>query len=282
MKTIDSTGLQLISNIIIERISTSGIYCFGEKKKTQAVQNPFQESLSKHKEHTHFYLLVITNEIIENASFDIADTIKTKTDGRYTVTLLLHKTTSIRFLAPHKMFFFHEALTKSQMVYEHVNVPPNIAFDEIPIRNLESIRSHWSNRKRIAEVYLESENQIDGSDTEVIQEAMMHTAVEQLCLGLIDVFLGYNPNHFSIAYLFDLCEIFTDLTSEIFPRNTQEDKELFDLIKAHPSKLRWTRLKTMNFLHTELLQKRCNLFQQKAIELAEAELNRLESLKFKN
>ncbi|WP_348813881.1 hypothetical protein [Flavobacterium maritimum] len=282
MKAIDNTGLQILSNIIIESISTSGIYCFGEKKQVQAIQNPFQESASKQVEHTHFYLLVFTNENSTNAVNDISDIIKTKTEGRYTTTLLLHKATSVRYLTPHKLYFFHEVLTKCQTVYEHVNVPPNLAFDGIPKRKADSIRSHWNNRTKIAQTFLESENQIDGFDTEFVQESMLHMAVEQICLGLIDVFLGYRPNHFALAYLFDICEIFTSLTSEIFPRKTEEDKKLFDLLKVHPSSLRWANLKTSSFLNTELLEQRCNLFYEKANGLIESELERLENLKSNN
>lgn len=282
MKAIDNTGLQILSNIIIESISTSGIYCFGEKKRIQAVQNPFQESASKQEEHTHFYLLVFTNENKTNAAADISDIIKTKTEGRFTVTLLLHKATSVRYLTPHKLYFFYEVLTKSQTVYEHINVPPNIAFEEVPKRKVEYIRSHWKNRCSVAKIYLESEAQIDGFDTELIQESMLNIAVEQICLGLIDVFLGYQPNHFSLAFLFDICEIFTSLTSDIFPRTTEEDKKLFDLLKMHPSSLRWANLKTSSFLNTELLEKRCNLFYERACGLVESELQRLENIELKN
>jgi hypothetical protein len=278
MKAIDNSGLQTISSIIIESISTSGIYCFGEKKQIQAVQNPFQESVSRQEEHTHFYLLVFTNENKTNAVADISDIIKNKTDGRYTATLLFHKATSVRHLTSHKLYFFHEVLTKSQIIYEHVNVPPNIAFDGIPKRKIDLMRSHWKNRNTVAETFLESENQIDGFDTELIQESMLHIAVEQICLGLIDVFLGYQPNHFSLTFLFDLCEIFTSLTSEIFPRKTEEDKMLFDLLKMHPSSLRWANLKTSSFLNTELLEKRCNLFYERAYGLIESELDRLENI----
>jgi hypothetical protein len=278
MKAIDNTGLQVLSNIIVESISTSGIYCFGEKKQIQAIQNPFWESASKQEEHTHFYLLVFTNENKTNAVADISDIIKTKTDGRYTATLLLHKATSVRYLTPHRLHFFYEVLTKSQTVYEHVNVPPNLAFDGIPKRRVDSIRSHWKNRNIVAKTFLESENQIDGFDTELIQESMLHIAVEQTCLGLIDVFLGYQPNHFSLTFLFDICEIFTSLTSEIFPRKTEEDKRLFDLLKMQPSSLRWANLKTSSFLNTELLEKRCNLFYERAYELMESELERLENI----
>ena len=46
MKAIENEGLQAISKIIVESISTSSIYCFGEKKNIQTVQNPFQEFIS--------------------------------------------------------------------------------------------------------------------------------------------------------------------------------------------------------------------------------------------
>ena len=39
--------------------------------------------------------------------------------------------------------------------------------------------------------------------------------------------------------------------------------KLFDLLKMHPSSLRWANLKTSSFLNTELLEKRCNLFYQR-------------------
>ncbi|TDE42228.1 hypothetical protein E0I26_13830 [Flavobacterium rhamnosiphilum] len=278
MKTIDNVGLQTVKNIIVESISISGMYCFGKKKKIQSVLNPFSENSSKKDKHTHFYLLVLTNEYIINAVADISDIVKTKTEGRYTVTLLLHKAKSVHFLTPHQLYFYHEVLTKGYKVYEHENVLLNIDFNETPKRKVDYLRSYWKNRIKIAETFLRSENQIDYTDTGFVQESMMHIAVEQICLGLINVFLGYHPDHFSMAYLFDICEVFTPLTSDVFPRTTSEDKKLFDLLKAHPSALRWGSTKRSCLLDTELLEKRCNLFHERACELVEKELERLENL----
>lgn len=278
MKVADNSGLQVLSNIIIESINTSGIYCFGEKRQSRTVQNPFQTTTPSGEEHTHFYLLVLVNEYVINAVANISDIIKTKTEGRYTATLLIHKTKSIRFYTPHKIYFFHQVMTKGVVVYEHPIMPPNIAFDELPKRETTLIRSYWNNRNNIADVFLGIENQVDGMDTEVIQEVMLHIAVEQTCLGLIDTFLGYRPNHFSLVYLFELCEVFCPIPSEIFPRITAEDKKLFDLLNAPTSSLRWAELKTTSFLNTGILERRCNLFMEKAFELAESELKRLEGL----
>ncbi|PKB18828.1 hypothetical protein [Flavobacterium sp. 5] len=278
MKTIDKLGLQMLSEIIMESISTSGIYCFGEKKQSQTVQNPFQETASVQEEHTHFYILVFANEYVINAVTDISDIIKTKTEGRYTVTLLLHKATTVQHLAPHQLYFYHEVITKGNKIYEHENVPPNIAFDETPKRQIKYLRSHWNNRNIVAETFLRSLRHVDYTDYGFVQESMMHIAIEQTCLGLIDVFLGYRPDHFSLPYLFDLCEIFTPLASDLFPRTTIEDKRLFDLLKANTSALRWVNLKKSCIVDTEFLEKRSNLFHERACRLIESELERLETL----
>lgn len=281
MKAIDNTGLQMISNIIKESISTSGIYCFVEKRQSQTVQNPFQATASVQQKRTHFYLLVFTNEYVINAIADISHTIKIKLGGRYTVTLLLHKATSVRNFTPHQLYFYHQVLTKGYKVYENVTVPPNIPFDETPKRNIKSIHSHWKNRNTVAETFLENLAHTDYTNYGFVQESMTHIAVEQTCLGLIDVFLGYRPDHFSLPYLFELCEIVTPLTSDIFPRTSPEDKRLFKLLKAHPSELRWANPKLSCRLDTEVLEKRSNLFHKRASELIASELERLGDLYIK-
>ncbi|WP_016989519.1 hypothetical protein [Flavobacterium sp. ACAM 123] len=278
MKAVDNAGLKTVKNIIIESISTSGVYCFGERKKSQSVLNPFSENSSKKERNTHFYLLVLTDQYIIKTVSDICDVIKNRTKGRYTVTMLLHKGKLGNYLTPHQTFFYHEVLTKGYKVYERENMPPNIVFNEVPKRNVDYIRSYWKNRNIIADNFINSQNQIDLLESAVVHEAMIHTAVEQICLGLINVFLGYHPNHFSLAYLFEICEIFTPLVSEIFPQTTGEDKRLFDLLKTNPGSLRWFKLKNSSRIDTELLAKRCKLFHERACELVEVEMERIENL----
>lgn len=117
MKTIENLGLQTISKIIVESISTSSIYCFGEKKQIETIANPFQEFVSTHKEHTHFYLMVLTDEYVSDATADISDIIKTKTDGSYTVKLLLYKAKSGQYLTPNQLYSFHYHFFMTRQTY---------------------------------------------------------------------------------------------------------------------------------------------------------------------
>ncbi|KVV14380.1 hypothetical protein ACRASX_02210 [Flavobacterium sp. TMP13] len=282
MNAIDKAGMEIVTKIILESMKANGIYCFGEKKKRNIDQNIFNLTEAELFKHTHFYLLIIAPDSRTNLAGDLADLVRTKTKGKYSTTLLIHNAVSIRPLTSHRLYFFYEVFKKGYTLYENEIVPPNIAIDEIPSRKLKLIRSHWRNRNKIAETFLDAENQIDGFDTELIQECMLHIVVEQTCLALIDVFLGYRPNHFSLVYLFDICEIFCSLTTDTFPRKTEEDKKLFELLKVNLSSLRWVELKTSSFLNTEILERRCHIFQEKATILIETELERLENVELKN
>lgn len=274
----EDKGLQFIKSFLLDNLKLSGLYCFGIHHKNKMYSNALSEEV-KARQHTHYYLLVFSIDSKENAIADLSDIIKKKSKGQYTVTLLIHKATTVRQLTAERSYFFYQAMTKGLNLYEHGSVPPCIAFDEAPERNVAYIKAYWRNRNRVSEVFLESQGMVDGIDTEPIQEAMMQIAMENTALALIDTFLGYRPVHFHLGYLFDLCNLFSTLPRDIFPRNTEEEIKLFELLSKHISKLRSANMGPMNFLHTELLQKRCRLFQEKATVIIEKEIQRLEAMK---
>ena len=274
----EDKGLQFIKSFLLDNLQLSGLYCFGIHHKNKMYSNALSAEV-KARQHTHYYLLVFSIDSKENAVADLSDIIKKKSKGQYTVTLLIHKATTVRQLTPERSYFFYQVMTKGLNLYEHERVPPCIAFEEAPERNVAYIKSYWRNRNRVSEVFLESQSTVDGIDTEPIQEAMMQIAMENTALALIDTYLGYRPVHFHLGYLFDLCNLFCTLPRDIFPRNTEEEIKLFELLSKHISKLRSAHMGAMNFLHTELLQKRCRLFQEKATVLIEKEIQRLETMK---
>jgi hypothetical protein len=273
----DDKGLQFIKKFLLDNMDLSGLYCFGIHHKNKMYSNAINGEV-KAKQHTHYYLLVYSIDNKPNAIADLSDIIKKKSKGQYTVTLFIHLATTVRQLTPDRKFFFYHAMQKGVNLYEHDVVPPTINFKEEPQRNVAYLKSYWRNRSRVAEVFLESQSAIDAMDTEPIQEAMMQIAMENTALALIDTFLGYRPIHFHLSYLFDICNLFCTLVREIFPRNTAEEIKLFELLSKHISKLRSAHLGAMDFLHNELLQRRCRLFQEKATILIEAEIERLEKL----
>ncbi|OXA93508.1 hypothetical protein [Flavobacterium hercynium] len=90
MKITDNKGLQIVSNIIEECVSTEKILCFLEKKEIKSVKNPFPKGVVSYREHTHFHLMVVTDQYVANGATMLSATIKAKTEGRYSATILMY------------------------------------------------------------------------------------------------------------------------------------------------------------------------------------------------
>ncbi|MEE1898684.1 hypothetical protein V1389_10075 [Flavobacterium rakeshii] len=277
----EDKGLQFVKSFLMDNLQLSGLYCFGIHHKNKMYSNAISGEV-KTRQHTHYYLLVYTIHSRENAVADLSDIIKKKSKGQYTVTLFIHKATTVRQLTPENKYFYYHAMHKGINLHEHDVVPPCIAFEQEPERNVKHIKAYWHNRNRVSEVFLQSQGMVDGIDTEPIQEAMMQVAMENTALALINTFLGYRPIHFNLGYLFDICSLFCTLVREFFPRNSAEEIKMFELLSKNISKLRSAHLGPMDFLNTELLQRRCRLFHEKATVLIESEIERLEKLNKEN
>lgn len=90
MKITDNAGLQLVNDIIVESISTKKILCFLEKKQIKNIKNLSQNGVLSYREHTHFHLMVVTDQYAANVAFMLSAIIKAKTKGRYSATILLY------------------------------------------------------------------------------------------------------------------------------------------------------------------------------------------------
>ena len=107
---------------------------------------------------------------------------------------------------------------------------------KIPVNNLTAI---WETRVKTARSFIvavKSLKKSNGSGGVVIFN--LHQAAEQLCLGLIAVFLNYYPNYFHLPYLFSICSHFTDLVSNLFMGIPENEKKLLEMLTQNVSFLR--------------------------------------------
>jgi len=226
--------------------------------------------------HVHLYVLVFVYETIENATSDISDKIKTGTKGSLTATVLIHHVKNLKNHCHDQQFFFWRIMQDGELLFRDCNRPPYLNLVEIPKRNLKSTASYVANRSHvIATLWRWVYNDDDVSSSDEVKMSALHQIVEQTCLSLIRVFTGYTPNHFALEYLFLLCEYFTTLTADFFPRQTLEDKSLFKLLKLQPSTLRFSKFNDINYVHYQLTQERCSEFIKQADIIIQNEMERL-------
>lgn len=280
MNAIEFSQQKELKEVITGHIKTSAIYCFGRNVTAYSSSRKIYPDKELQNEHSHLYLLVFVHETKENAGSDINDKIKAKTQGALTATVLIHHVQSLKNLCQDQQFLFWQIMQNADLIFQDINKPPYLNISETPKRNLKSTSHYiaWRNNN-IATIWGWVYNDDDAYSSDEVKMSALHQIVEQICLSLIRVFIGYTPNHFALEYLFNLCEYFTTITADFFPRQTKEDKSIFKLLKQQPNTLRFSKANDVDYLNYQIVEERCKKFKKQAEILIQNEIDQLNEVK---
>ena len=280
MNAIEFSQQKELKEVITGHIKTSAIYCFGRNLTAYSSSRKIYPDKELQNEHSHLYLLVFVHETKENAGSDINDKIKAKTQGALTATVLIHHVQSLKNLCQDQQFLFWQIMQNADLIFQDINKPPYLNISETPKRNLKSTSHYiaWRNNN-IATIWGWVYNDDDAYSSDEVKMSALHQIVEQICLSLIRVFIGYTPNHFALEYLFNLCEYFTTITADFFPRQTKEDKSIFKLLKQQPNTLRFSKANDVDYLNYQIVEERCKKFKKQAEILIQNEIDQLNEVK---
>ncbi len=236
MNAIEFSQQKELKEVITGHIKTSAIYCFGRNVTAYSSSRKIYPDKELQKEHSHLYLLVFVQETKENAGNDISNKIKTKTEGSLTVTVLIHHVQSLKDLCQDQQFFFWQIMQNAELLFQDINKPPYLNISETPKRNLKSTSHYIAWRKNnIATIWGWVYNDDDASSSDEVKMSALHQIVEQICLSLIRVFIGYTPNHFALEYLFSLCEYFATITADFFPDKPLKTNPYLNFLSNSPT-----------------------------------------------
>ncbi len=273
--------LKLITQIVADSVEISALYCIGQRNISTSAANVLLENNAVDFQNTHYYLFLIVKDFQADVPGNIAFKIRTSTNGKYSATVIMHSKKSLHQKKGDQQYFFCQIMQRGQLLYQETLKPPFLPYEEVPVRNIPSAKRYWAQRDKTKHFLMEAEA-LDGGGATKIHVYLMGLVIEQTCLGLIRVFLGYLPNHFSLPYLFELCEYFTPLTAEIFPRTTDKDRELLRILSGRTTSLRYGYIDDVPHHDYEVLNNRYYEFVDRADKLAVAQLESLEPTKENN
>lgn len=249
-----------IARIITRYIKTAAIFCFNKRDG----------------DVLHYYLLIFEREHKENAVHDLADIIRSKTKGLASATLLIHSVDEIKLAKDEQKTFFLNIIATGDALYKHKSFNVLSLGEEVHQRDYKQAISYLQNRNLIVNQISEWQGEYEWANYSPLKAVMLHHIVEQACLGMLKLFLGYAPNHFALSYLIELCEYFAPSAGKFFPRNSAEDKRLFKILSRYTWTLRYSGDDDIAFEDMSLLQTRCNDFADYAQEVIQKELKRIQ------
>lgn len=259
---------------IIEQIcgalDVERIYCFGKRTYQDSRYHPLDNSQNGQTVREHFDLLIITADQPARRDVALQSKINNEVGNQYTVLLLAVSLERLTRLLDANNRFFHHALTRAEVLYQKTEgaiVGPVSVYDES--RTLLDCKIQWNQRHSRADALIAATEPAWEAGEETVVVSLISQGVEQICLGLIFVFLGYEPDRYTLSHLFDLCSNFTPLIDDLFPRKTQLDRDVFKLLADGARNVRYLAKFSPDPTETGVLHQRLELLLKQSCELVQ-------------
>lgn len=211
-----------LKSLLPEDIS---VYLFGYR-----AQRFEMESMGENSSNGKYYfgfLIVSLNDIRELVN-SVQATLNENLD--VSVLLLSHQISQIQNQLDKNNPFFHKALQLKKPLFESLSI--SWIFHKFngcrTEEELNKARSNWYQRENNASGFYNGGKAIDDCEEVEIKVLLYNQAIEQACLGLLEYFYDYTPYQYNLKHLFSLCASLWQFPNNIFPRNTEEEKSLFN------------------------------------------------------
>jgi len=262
---------------LVEKYKTEYIFCFGCLNDTKTANSCFVEEVKQ--SNTHYFLLMITMEItrIEHEVQDYVNRFFETAN----ITIVVHGLDTVTNAILQGSRFFSAACRYGLQLYSASGLRLNVDYPNLnPATTFSKAQKHFFHRFGMASGFLESAN--NSYDSGFYSNCMfeLHQSVEQACIAVIRVYMAYRADLHNLARLLSLCQCFSNEPSELFPRKTDEDQRLFQLLLKSYSDTRYKDeykivdhdadklcTKVREFL--ELIKKLCNKKLQEHRQAAE-------------
>ncbi|RZJ78092.1 MAG: HEPN domain-containing protein [Flavobacterium sp.] len=204
----------------------------GQQWQTESVFcNPQQ------KEEEIYYLLIVTegSTRIENGIQDFAN--QHYTEGK--VVVQAHGAEALKQNLAQSNYYFATVLNQGQLLYSNNGV---LCLEEMtnlqPEKRLAQAKLHWKHRGKMANGFLLAADRALEEDHEAVCLFLLHQVIEQACIGLIWVFMGYKSDMHNLRRLLYVCACFSKKPMQHF-MGTPENEIMLGVIMKSYSEARY-------------------------------------------
>ncbi|MCF0055360.1 HEPN domain-containing protein [Dyadobacter sp. CY356] len=260
-------------NQIVGAFSVESIFCFGKRIFSNTRTSLFSVAEVDQTHQVHYDLLIITSAEPVNNPADLQSVINADTKSGCSVLLLAYSVESATRALRLNNRFFHKTMHQSTQIYRKQGFIQLDAMQDYDLANTSlNCDLNWKQRYFRAEAFMDAAECIWIDQDETVVLSLISQAVEQLCLGLIYAFLGYHPKQHSLHHLMDLCNNFTKEVDHIFPRQTEQDRNIFSVLNKSSSSARFILKSSIDPTDCGLLHRKARLLLEKSEQIVEQRL----------
>ena len=240
-KTVKLSNLQCkeldeVITSLVAKYKTDYIFCFSCLNDAKTTTGCFADAIKV--SDTHYFLLMITTEITR-IEHEVQDYVNTNFD-RGTITIVVHGMETVTNAIAQGSRFFTTVCHDGMQLYSANGLRLNLEYPNLnPATTFTKAQKHFYHRFGMAWGFQESASTShdNGMYNNCVFE--LHQSVEQACIAVIRVYMAYRSDMHNLARLLNLCKCFSDGQVDLFPRRTEEDKRLFQILVKSYSDARY-------------------------------------------
>ncbi|WP_142785707.1 hypothetical protein [Changchengzhania lutea] len=282
--TTKSPLLKELLELLKELVTLHSVYVLSvlkEKKKQNTYLSPQNVTSRKIVTYT---LLIITHKPISKGQGNFMDDLYNKMQQRCKVYTIMYTLSKVKKRLNYGDDFLSQAIFHTSCMYKSDDSLSKFSnygshFHPCVYKGIQEV---WKGRMERAEYLLTILNTIEPEEDSTSRLAIMHYALEQICMALLYVFWEFKPQHYTLPYLLHLCSHFTRIPQTIFPKETYGLHRMYYMLCNAHHIMRFKVQNEFSDMDTDKAYSRCELFFDEAKTLGEAQLEHLKNLHCKS
>ncbi|MBB5647661.1 HEPN domain-containing protein [Pedobacter cryoconitis] len=259
---------------LVEKFQPLQIFCFAKTNLLSENTGCFRDQQNTH--HCNYCLLMVTE-----TSIRIDHEVQEFTNVRYrngNVSIICHGQESILEAIKANSRFFITVYTTGQLLYSYDGMGQfDFTGKFIPTHAANKALKHFKDRMPLAEGFLHGATECLAKQDFKISTFMLHQVVEQCCILLIRVHLGYRSEVHNLLRMLRLCGSFSDKPIKTFLSGSREDERLFDLLMKSYSGSRYGTGYSVSEQDAQSLFERTSFFVSLVRDMCVAKIEELKN-----
>ncbi len=231
-----STYFNLFVESLVLKFKPLQIFCFSKETVLEQVESCFSDEYIKQRCN---YCLLLVTESNRRIDYEVQD----YTNAHYHLgkaIILCHGKENVEEAIKANSRFFITVFKEGQLIYDREGLPNvHLSADFIPTHAAIKAIKHFNYRMPLAEGFLIGAGECLYKEQYGVCVFMLHQVVEQVCIGLIRVFMAYRSEIHNLHKLLRLSVTFSNAPAKLFLSGSPEDERLFNILLRSYSDARY-------------------------------------------
>lgn len=246
---------ELQGQVLVESISRvadafkpEAIICYGKRQTSHEVWSAFKQ-VSRPDVRSHYDILIITRPEEKYKDHEVLDKINQLNSESIRLIPVIHNIKAAQEAIQKGSRFFTTVCKNGIILYGEAK--PEVGLVEKVSH--KSDESYWAHHFGLANQFLSGAEHYLSNANPSLSVFMLHQATEHACIAIIHACLGYRSTTHNLNRLLALTENISLELSDLFPRHTDSETELFKTLVQAYGDVRYSQSFTVPFEQAKTL-----------------------------